>query len=645
MLGFGLAVLWTLHRVLTRRGTGVLSRLAVAATAAAVSLAILAPSLGLFLISARSTGAMEATPHRVGLGTTALRLLVDPFALGDPRTETFSPPAPLRGVGYADLALTVGWITAGLALLGLASRRKGTGFWALTGAAALVTLSWTPAAHVLGTIPGLAHVPPWKISPVVALAAAVLAAHGTEALRTLRLPRWTGSLLPLLGLAIVLQQGLLAGHLLTWLRPGEAVPPPTPGLRVLEEMTRGTTARVAPLGDVLWPDTAQWFGLEDVRSRFASTRDYRKLVAAIDPQAWDHGDRLLRLNPATVELAHPYLRALGARWVLEDPRYQLVELSLAQETLEIEPRDSLLGPLRRTTRREVVQELVLPPHCSRLALNATSLGHPVKGSLRVRLEVPGKGSPLASWTIDAGVLSREGNAWMDLPPGQDSPPGRLLVVEPHITEGRIWLRTTSDPSALEGSLRWGSRRIGADLGLSLDLSGYVRAWEGRDLRIWENRRALERFWAVGTVVTGDLQTLIDADPPLDLERVAVVPPGGKGLGALLQGGGAPAGTARVSIRRRSLDAWSVAVQSSHPVLLVSSLPAIPSLWRVEVDGSPVEWIPANALFLGVPVPEGRHEVEVRAGLPTAWLALCGLGLVAFAGFLGLAVRRDGGGAP
>ncbi len=637
ILGLALAASWVLARTLSAGWEGLPGRLGACAASGLAALAILAPSLGLFLAGTRSTGALDATPHRQGLGLTAVRLLVDPFVLGDPRRETFTPPTGLEGVGYADLALTVGWITAALALLGLASRRRGTGFWAAAAGAGILVLSWTPAARLLGLVPGLAHVPPWRIAPVVALTLAVLAAHGTAALEALRPAPWARRLLPLLGLAVVLQQGLLAGHLLTWLRPGEAVPPWTPGLRFLAEKTSGTTARVAPLGEVLLPDTAQWFGLEDLRSRFASTTAYRRLLATIDPQSWDRRGRSLRLNPATIELTHPYLAALGARWILEDPRYQLVDLALAQETVEIEPRRGLLGPFRRGTRRAAVQEIAIPERCSRLALNATSRGEPVAGSLAVRLE--GHGAVLGSWTVDAAALAREGSAWLDLPPGLD--PGELhrLVVEPRITAGRIWLRRTTDPSSLRGDLTWGRREIRGDLALSLDLSGYVTAWEDRDLRIWENRRALPRFWTVERTIPGDLDTLLDADPPLDLATVAVVPPGRAGAAGLSETRGKGGEPARIHIRRTAPDGWSVRVQSARPVLLVSSLPAVPALWRVEIDGSPGEWFPVNALFLGVPVPGGDHRVEVAAGLPPGWWLLAGAGLAALAGFLAVARGR------
>ncbi len=639
VLGLALATVWTVARVPGGGRTGAAGRLAAIVASGLVALAVLTPSLGLFMTGARATGALEATPHRVGLGLIAVRLLVDPFALGDPRRETFSPPAGLQDVGYAELALTVGWITAALALLGLASRRRGTGFWAAAGGAAFLVLAWTPAARVLGLVPGLAHVPPWRTAPVVALAAAVLAGHGVAALEELGLPVWTRRMLPWLGLAIILQQGLLAGHLLTWLRPKEAIPPWTPGLRFLAEKTAGTTARVAPLGDVLWPDTAQWFGLEDVRSRFASTRAYRRLLGAIDPQVWDHHDRNLRLNPATIELTHPYLGALGARWVLEDPRYELVDLSLAQETLEIEPRGALLGPLRARTRDPVIQELQLPPHCSRIALNATSQGQRAEGDLRIRLESADGRTLLADWTVAAPRLAREGSAWLDLPARLDTGTVHRLVVEPRITSGRIWLRRTSNPSSLRGTLTWGRRTIRGDLGLSLDVSGYVKAWEGRDLRIWENRRALERFWTVDRAVTGDLDTLLQADPPLDLASVAVVPPGHEALAARLQEPGGTGEPATVSIRRKTPGSWSVRVQSSRPVLLVSSLPAVPPLWRVVIDGSPVEWLTVDAVFMGVPVPQGDHRVEVTAGLPLWWRVACGLGLASMLGFVGLAIPR------
>jgi hypothetical protein len=78
------------------------------------------------------------------------------------------------------------------------------------------------------------------------------------------------------------------------------------------------------------------------------------------------------------------------------------------------------------------------------------------------------------------------------------------------------------------------------------------------------------------------------------------------------------------------DAWLVAAISWYPG------------WRASVDGVPVELVKANYAFLGVPVPEGEHEVllefesgSVRLG---AWISTAALALLALAAWL---ARRRG----
>ncbi len=76
------------------------------------------------------------------------------------------------------------------------------------------------------------------------------------------------------------------------------------------------------------------------------------------------------------------------------------------------------------------------------------------------------------------------------------------------------------------------------------------------------------------------------------------------------------------------EAWMVAAISWYPG------------WKARVDGQPVELAKANYAFLGVPLPAGKHVVElefestsVRIG---AWIS--GLSLLLLAGFTGLALR-------
>ncbi len=638
--GLYLLAAWVLlvglrHRASLRQG------LLPPAAAALAAGSLLVPSFGLYLLSAGGGDAAAASVPRVGLGLAGLRLLANPFALGDPRLGTFTPPPGLEGLQLHNLAIGAGSVALALALLGLASRRANTIFWGAVAAAGLAPVLWSPAARVFGMLPGLHHAAAWQTAAVPALAIAMLAAAGTEALGSLVRSPALGKWAALLAVAVVLQEGGTAGHLLTWLDPAQAVLRETPAIRYLRDEVGPSPWRIAPLGNVLLPDTAQCFALEDLRSSRRALPAYVRLLRTIDPQSSGHYGTGLRLNPATADLSHPYLRALGARYVLEDPAFHLVEFSLGQQTLEIEPRNATLGPLRPGSRAAVVQELRLPPHTSRLALNATSRGRRVRGTLEVELHDEILDQPVTRWTIDAGALAIDGFRWLDLPAHVADGHRMRLTIRQGLKAGRLWLLRTANPRALDGPLHWGSRPVRGDLGLSFDTSGYVQVADGPDLRIWENRRAAQRFWIVRKVVPGDLETLLRANPPLDLQAVAVVDrPAAKRLAPALHRAGAGA-TERLTLERATPARYELEARLAAPALLVGSIPAHPPLWHAEIDGRPAELVPADGLFLGLPLPAGRHRVTLHAGLPGSWRFLSAMGLLALIGLAAVArITKD-----
>jgi uncharacterized membrane protein YfhO len=78
-------------------------------------------------------------------------------------------------------------------------------------------------------------------------------------------------------------------------------------------------------------------------------------------------------------------------------------------------------------------------------------------------------------------------------------------------------------------------------------------------------------------------------------------------------------------------------EASSPSLLVLAEAWYPG-WSATVDGAPAAVVPANAWMRGVPLPAGRHRVELRFRspwqLPGALLALL------TAAGLAILVRRE-----
>ncbi|WP_371748992.1 YfhO family protein [Aquihabitans sp. G128] len=101
----------------------------------------------------------------------------------------------------------------------------------------------------------------------------------------------------------------------------------------------------------------------------------------------------------------------------------------------------------------------------------------------------------------------------------------------------------------------------------------------------------------------------------------------------------PPATAEVAIRRPADGHLRATTHSSAPQLLVISESSAAG-WRATVDGRPVRLRSAYGLLVAVPVPAGRHRVELRyeveglgAGVATSVATAAGLAVV------GLVLRR------
>ncbi len=158
---------------------------------------------------------------------------------------------------------------------------------------------------------------------------------------------------------------------------------------------------------------------------------------------------------------------------------------------------------------------------------------------------------------------------------------------------------------------------------------FVKVHDG-PTKVYENQSVGPRAFVVGTAeaaptAAAALSRL--ADPAFDPARQAVV---ATAVGPL--GGSATTGTAE--IREFGLNRVVVAVNASHPALLVLGELYDPG-WQARVDGAPAPVVRADHIFRGVRVEKGSHEVEFRYVAPGLRLGL-GLSVAAAAAILGIA---------
>ncbi len=163
----------------------------------------------------------------------------------------------------------------------------------------------------------------------------------------------------------------------------------------------------------------------------------------------------------------------------------------------------------------------------------------------------------------------------------------------------------------------------------VDRAGWRPVYAG-EVYIYENANVLPRAFLVYRVEAAPNRTAARdrlGAPGFDPAAVAVVEASPAELPPV---GPAPGRPPTVAVVERGPGRWAFDVETDAPALLVISEAYFPG-WTAAVDGEPAPVFPTDIALKGVPVPAGRHRVEVvyrplsfRAGLYLAGLGAAGL---------------------
>jgi hypothetical protein len=294
--------------------------------AAALAAGILLP---FFLVSARflrETGALEARQGLAASGAMPLRqlwLYLAPDRFGDPRRDDYRPVGLGPSETYMETAVAVGPLVLGLAALAIANRRRRRllAYAALISAAVAIPLYGGGALlRWVGEVPlvSTGHFDRAKILIVFGLA--IAAAIGAEAAeKALGDSPRLDPLLQAIPALVALPLLILAARFYPAVEPSRAVFTATPGIDALRRPQAGGPSRFLATGWTLLPDTAQAYGLEDVRGHLFHEARYRRLLAAADPRVYGRTGTLLTFDSATLDPGSPALDLLGVRAIAEPP--------------------------------------------------------------------------------------------------------------------------------------------------------------------------------------------------------------------------------------------------------------------------------------------------------------------------------------
>jgi len=141
----------------------------------------------------------------------------------------------------------------------------------------------------------------------------------------------------------------------------------------------------------------------------------------------------------------------------------------------------------------------------------------------------------------------------------------------------------------------------------VEAAGYRLAAQVAGYRLYENARVLPRFFFAGAVRIArnlDEAGAMVRAPDFDPLATAVIEAPGPGL-ALAAGA-----SGRIQALTYEPASVQLRTEAAESALLVATDSYYPG-WRAYIDGKPAALYAADAGFRGIPVPAGRHQVEMR----------------------------------
>lgn len=393
--------------------------------------------------------------------------------------------------------------------------------------------------------------------------------------------------------------------------------PDAPGLSELAAAA-GPEHRVAGSAEVGLPNTHLVTGWADIRSHaLLSRRQYEVLerMGAVfhSRTRWD-------LDALASTAWDPWLSALGVAAVLTPAEIPAIPAGYPQDAARVPVPVAPDPPTRAALVVERAGDLTA------VLLRLATYGGTTVGDLRVEISTPAGGRT----TTVIPEEDQADNGLVTIP----------LIRAPVEAGDRVLVALTSTtPGGTPPPSVWGTDAATPAVGAVIDAG---TPWETEDLgpvRIHRNPRALPRVQAVAraeAVEPGEALQRVADGAPEDLTDAAFVElPEGASSAALPTGGRAAlTGATHQGGRVRAT------VRSTGGALVVVREAAQPG-WVATIDGRPTEVLTANHLFLGVPVPPGRHEVVLRYVPPglRAGLGLSASALLALAVWVLALTRR------
>jgi hypothetical protein len=575
---------------------------AEAALAVGLALMIAAPFLATFVQFIQRSGYLGVRQNlslSVFYPRSHLMSFINPQRLGNNAYKDWKGDPALGSLNnYFESTIYLGLATIPLALLALLNRRARSRWFWLAAAVVLIGAMFgvPPIAQVLGRIPGFKYSPLARTSMLLPLPAGYLAASGAAWLVR---RRWRDVIAGAIAVVCAFDLGLFAGRFHPYMEPKQTTVPTTATIEFLRSQQR--PFRVAPFFLYLWPNSAELFGVEDVRSHFSSEAKYRAMLQRIDPSSWSGVSTVIQFNSLHFKFDDPFVSMLGVRYLIEQKSIDIVKWSIFANTKSVvtELKDNPFVLKQGALAERTVRVTEEPFYSIELPVSIE--------------EAKGRDPRLVVQLLRFGAVAWE----RSFTPDETAVMGKVYVpLRPYARLGEsVTLRLQSV------GVRARFLKGAADPGESQIFYGRVETpivfdRELPDGRIFLNVGEVPRFRVAKRLVKmTDAELLARRD--LDFaETTAITDASVRTLPAT--------GDASLHLARYGNEEQRLSTDSSTPFFLASSEKLTPEL-RIAIDGRTARPVEINSLFAGVEVPAGTHRIvfERRIGRGWWWATIVG----------------------
>ncbi len=563
----------------------------------AIAVLIALPTLIPFVQFLRRSGYLELRKSSAMAATfpaSQWRGFLEPDHLGNPAYKDWRGDASLGFLNnYVETTVYLGLLTIPLALLGLFGRRaRMRWFWLAIAVFVLGCMFGAPfIAPLASRLPGLEYSALARVGLLLPLPIGYFVAAARLRRRVV---------FEIAAVWIAFDLALMAGRFHPYLTMEQARVPSTP----MTDFLRADREpfRIAPFFNYLWPNSAEYIRVQDVRSHFGSEEAYRRMLVRVDPTAWSGSSTVLTFNSLRFNFNDPLTGLLGIRWYIEHKSIDIIKWGIFKET---KPGVKEIGGFRYAPG-SITQRTIRVDAEPFWAIEVPVGIEQERGAIP-HLEFTLIKDGNIVWTRnftkrDADVMSK---LYVPVRPFARLGDTLTLRIRSVGVSGTFLSGANENPK--EAPLFYG--RVTTPVIFDRELP---------DGRLFRNLAELPRFRGVSKVrKLNDDEFLGARDVDFATEAVItddpVMPPE------------LTPTNAAVTMTLYTPEEQRVTTSADAPFLLASSEKLTPEL-LITIDGKPARAIETDMLFAGVVVPEGRHEVVYSRRLARGWWWTAALGL-------------------